>query len=78
MSKKRKSKNSTSLADQVRGKKQSRQMGVSDAVRKNPFEMKINRQKHSVVGKKLSKFDKGIPGVSRSKAVKKVRVSAIY
>lgn len=37
----------------------------------NPFEVHINRVKHDVVGRK-SKFDRGLPGVSRAKAVKKV------
>ena len=38
----------------------------------NPFELKVNRQKHEVLGRKTSKTDKGMPGVSRSKAIKKV------
>jgi len=38
----------------------------------NPFELKVNRQKHEVLGRKISKTDKGMPGVSRSKAIKKV------
>jgi len=38
----------------------------------NPFELKVNRQKHEVLGRKLSKTDKGMPGMSRSKAIKKV------
>lgn len=37
----------------------------------NPFEIHINRVKHDVVGRK-SKLDRGLPGVSRAKAVKKV------
>ena len=54
------------ISDKVRGKKK-------EAVRKiNPFEVKINKQKHHVLGKKTTKFDKGMPGVSRSKAIKKV------
>lgn len=36
----------------------------------NPFEIHINRVKHDVVGRK-SKLDRGLPGVSRAKAVKK-------
>jgi len=38
----------------------------------NPFELKVNRQKHEVLGRKISKTDKGMPGMSRSKAIKKV------
>ena len=40
----------------------------------NPFEVKINRQKHQVVGGKLMIHDRGMPGVSRSKAIEKVRI----
>lgn len=40
----------------------------------NPFEVRINKKKHDVLGQK-SKSDKGLPGVARSKAVKKVLVS---
>lgn len=38
----------------------------------NPFEVHINRVKHDVVGRK-NKMDRGLPGVSRARAVKKVR-----
>lgn len=38
----------------------------------NPFEVKINRQKHDILGRKTGKFERGMPGVSRSKATKKV------
>ena len=38
----------------------------------NPFEVKINRQKHEVLGRKITKHERGMPGVSRSKAIKKV------
>lgn len=37
----------------------------------NPFEVHINKQKHNVLGQKL-KNDRGLPGVSRAKAIKKV------
>ncbi|NXC29146.1 NOP14 protein, partial [Campylorhamphus procurvoides] len=36
----------------------------------NPFEVKVNRQKFDVLGRK-TKNDVGLPGVSRSKAIKK-------
>ncbi|XP_039275726.1 nucleolar protein 14 homolog isoform X3 [Nilaparvata lugens] len=36
----------------------------------NPFEVHINRQKFDVLGKK-SKNDRGLPGVARSKSIKK-------
>lgn len=37
----------------------------------NPFEMHINRKKHNVIGKDL-RNERGIPGISRAKALKKV------
>ncbi|GAB1604253.1 nucleolar protein 14-like [Argonauta hians] len=37
----------------------------------NPFEIKVNKQKHHILGRKLPKNEGGIPGVSRSKANKK-------
>lgn len=39
----------------------------------NPFEVKVNRRKHVVLGQR-SKADSGLPGVSRSKAIQKVGV----
>jgi len=53
-------------------KRPSRQTEKTHEV--NPFELKINRQKHEVLGRKVSKTDKGMPGVSRSRAIKKVRL----
>ena len=40
-------------------------------VHSNPFELRINKQKFSILGRK-SKNDKGLPGLSRNKAIKKV------
>lgn len=60
-------------------KPQKLSRGLSDKVRKskaapeiqnNPFEVKINRKKFDVLGRK-SKHDVGLPGVSRSKAIQK-------
>ncbi|KAJ8025447.1 Nucleolar protein 14 [Holothuria leucospilota] len=39
-------------------------------VRSNPFEIRINRQKHPILGRKR-KHEKGNPGVARSKAIEK-------
>ncbi|MGH0182658.1 UNVERIFIED_CONTAM: hypothetical protein FKN15_010350 [Acipenser sinensis] len=59
--------------------KPQKKKNLSDKVRKtktaadiknNPFEVKINRQKFEILGRK-SKHDIGLPGVSRSKAIKK-------
>ncbi|XP_047426590.1 nucleolar protein 14 [Mugil cephalus] len=52
------------LADKVR------KMKTSSEIKNNPFEVKINRKKFEVLGRK-SKHDVGLPGVSRSKAIKK-------
>lgn len=53
-----------SLADKVRKTK------TSIEIKNNPFEVKINRKKFDVLGRK-SKHDVGLPGVSRSKAINK-------
>ncbi|KAL7853215.1 hypothetical protein AOLI_G00200590 [Acnodon oligacanthus] len=53
-----------SLADKVRKTKTSSQ------IKNNAFEVKINRKKFDVLGRK-SKHDVGLPGVSRSKAINK-------
>ncbi|KAM7449136.1 nucleolar complex protein 14 [Porites harrisoni] len=39
-------------------------------VKNNPFEIHTNRRKHDILGRNL-KHDKGLPGISRSKAIKK-------
>ena len=53
-------------SDQVRQKRKQ------TAKKTNPFEVKVNRQKHHVLGRKVQKQDTGMPGVSRSKATKRV------
>ncbi|XP_036385181.1 nucleolar protein 14 [Megalops cyprinoides] len=53
-----------SLSDKVRRTK------TSTEIKNNPFEVKINRKKFDILGRK-SKHDVGLPGVSRSKAIKK-------
>lgn len=55
-----------SLADKVRKTK------TSSEIKNNPFEVKINRKKFDILGRK-TKHDVGLPGVSRSKAINKVR-----
>jgi len=54
------------ISDNVRNRKKNRTQ-----VRVNPFEVKVNKVKSSVVNRKLQKWEKGVPGVSRSKAIKK-------
>uniref|UniRef100_UPI00398F5AC9 nucleolar protein 14 n=1 Tax=Pristiophorus japonicus TaxID=55135 RepID=UPI00398F5AC9 len=60
------------------GKVQKKKM-TSDKVRKtkstrdvktNPFEVKINKQKFDILGRK-TKHDRGLPGISRSKSIKR-------
>ncbi|XP_022130085.2 nucleolar protein 14 homolog [Pieris rapae] len=60
-----KNKRNAGLADKVHKKK-------SEGVKKklNPFEVHINKEKLKVLGKK-SKHDRGLPGVSRAKAIQK-------
>lgn len=62
-----KNKRNSGLADKVHQKKKS------DINKKklNPFEVHINKEKIKVLGRK-SKHDKGLPGVSRAKAIQKV------
>lgn len=55
-----------SLADKVRKTK------TATEIKNNPFEVKINRKKFDILGRK-TKHDVGLPGVSRSKAITKVR-----
>lgn len=43
-------------------------------VTNNPFEIHTNRRKHDILGRKL-KHDKGLPGISRSKSIKKVSIT---
>lgn len=61
-------KSKKNLADRVSLKTTARKI--------NPFEVHVNRQKYDVLGKK-SKTEKGVPGISRSRAIKKVRSAAL-
>uniref|UniRef100_A0A9J7ZAP6 NOP14 nucleolar protein homolog (yeast) n=1 Tax=Cyprinus carpio carpio TaxID=630221 RepID=A0A9J7ZAP6_CYPCA len=51
-------------------KKLVRKSKAAPEIQKNPFEVKINRKKFDVLGRK-SKHDVGLPGVSRSRAIQK-------
>nr|CAD7403178.1 unnamed protein product [Timema poppensis] len=42
----------------------------------NPFEVHVNKQKFNILGRK-SKSDKGLPGVARSKAIKKRKATLL-
>ncbi|XP_068625462.1 nucleolar protein 14 homolog [Battus philenor] len=61
-----KNKRNSGLADRVNMKKKSE----ANKKKLNPFEVHINREKMKVLGKK-SKHDRGLPGVSRAKAIQK-------
>ncbi|KAJ2941618.1 hypothetical protein O0L34_g14675 [Tuta absoluta] len=61
-----KNKRNSRLADKVHSKKK----GDLNKKKLNPFEVHINKEKIKVLGKK-SKHDRGLPGVSRAKAIQK-------
>ena len=42
------------------------------STKNNPFEVRVNRRKHDVLGQRI-KSGRGLPGVSRSRAIQKVR-----
>ncbi|KAK2572628.1 Nucleolar protein 14 [Acropora cervicornis] len=44
--------------------------GGGRQTKNNPFEIHTNRKKHDILGRKL-KHERGLPGISRSKAIKK-------
>ena len=50
------------------------QRSKATEIKNNPFEVKINKQKHNILGRK-NKSGKGVPVVSRSKGLQKVRTS---
>lgn len=69
-----KNKRNAKLADKVHQKKKAE----ANKKKLNPFEVHINREKIKVLGKK-SKHDRGLPGVSRAKAIQKVpNFSVLY
>lgn len=61
-----KNKRNSGLADKVHNKRKTE----INKKKMNPFEVHINREKLKVLGKK-SKHDRGLPGVSRAKAIQK-------
>lgn len=52
---------------------QQAQKKKPDIKKLNPFEVYITRPKHKILGQK-SKDDHGLPGVSRGKAFRKVKL----
>lgn len=63
-----KNKRNSGMADKVHSKRK----GDINKKKLNPFEVHINKEKIKVLGQK-SKHDRGLPGVSRAKAIQKVR-----
>ena len=57
----------------VVARKKKRRVDSSET-KNNPFEVRVNRRKHDVLGQKI-KSGRGLPGVARSRAVQKVRRS---
>ena len=49
----------------------SRKFSQSKETSINLFEVRVNRKKHDILGQRL-KSDRGLPGISRSKAIQKV------
>ena len=43
-------------------------------VKINPFEVRINRKKREVLGQRRDRSERGLPGVSRSRAIEKVYI----
>ena len=43
----------------------------------NPFELRVNKRKHHVLGQRGARGERGMPGVSRAKAIEKVGISQI-
>ena len=64
---------------QLSGRKATQKLARKSAhsrpkeVKNNPFEIHTNKRKHDILGRKL-KHDTGLPGISRSKAIKKVGI----
>jgi nucleolar protein 14 len=57
-------------------KRASKKAQRQESVANNPFEVHVNKRKHDILGRRM-KHDRGLPGVSRSKAIKKV-INNIY
>ena len=60
---------SKKVAAVVARKKKSKE--ANNELKNNPFEVRVNRKKHEVLGQKI-KSSRGHPGVARSRAIQKV------
>ena len=60
------------------GRKRTRSNNVAVTKKRkiavNPFEVRLNRKKHEVIGQKNKSDAGGRPGLSRSKAIEKVKI----
>lgn len=56
-------------------KRASKKTQRQDSVANNPFEVRVNKKKYDILGRKM-KHERGLPGVSRSKALHKVTLSS--
>ena len=63
-------------AAEVVARKKKKKLRNSDPAG-NPFEVRVNRRKHDVLGQKI-KSGRGLPGVSRSRAIQKVLSVKIF
>lgn len=63
----------------IMGKKRVKEVkkkSKSSQIKINPFEVRINKRKYSVLGQKREKGERGLPGISRSRALEKVYTSS--
>ena len=44
--------------------------------KENPFEVRVNKRRYDILGRKI-KHEKGNPGVSRSRGLKKVSIASL-
>ncbi|XP_019851848.1 PREDICTED: nucleolar protein 14-like [Amphimedon queenslandica] len=51
--------------------KEVKKRSKSTQAKVNPFEVRINKRKYSVLGQRREKGEKGLPGISRSRALEK-------
>lgn len=62
--------NQTKPIDGAVKKREEKATAVAAALKLNPFEVKVNKSKFEVLGRP-TKHEKGLPGVSRAKALQK-------
>lgn len=60
-------------AEVVAARKSSREVKFGVAGKVNPFEVRVNKHKQHVLGQRGARGERGMPGVSRARALEKVR-----